>query len=155
MIKIGKFSRGDLFLRIKKISRVGVILIIIYLLISLIINLFGELGGISITSILIIAPLSGITQELYFRCSLQVVFEQHYSYRTANIIQSIFFIWWHLRLFLEHFHPLAWLGLVAGLGFFGLAWGFQSRKDGTILYVIILHVLGLMGQSLLIWNLSI
>ncbi len=154
--KFGGFSREDLYLSRKKISRVGVYLTIIILSIFVIIAFFGQAGGFSIETFLFTAPMSAITQELYFRCSLQVAFEriQHFSYRKANMIHSIFFIGWHLRLFLETTSPLAWIGLIVGLGFFGLVWGFQSRKDGTIFYVMVIHVFALMAQCFFLWNLG-
>ena len=155
MFKWGNFTNDELYLRRNKISKVGIFFVIAALIIFSIINVFGERGEINFLAIFIIAPLSGITQELYFRCSLQVALEQHYSFRTANILQTIFFIWWHLRLFLNYLQPIAWIGLIIGLGFYGLAWGYQSRQDGTILYVMILHVFGLIAQSLFVWNISL
>lgn len=154
LLKFGKFSRKELYLRIKKISRTGVYMTSIVLGFFVIVGFFGKFSNNPVQIFILLTPLSAITQELYFRCSLQVSFEQILSLRSSNLLQTVFFIWWHLRLFLLYPFPLAWLGLIFGLGFIGFIWGYQSRMDGTILYVMLIHIIGLIGQTLLIWDVT-
>lgn len=164
LLTVGKFSKEDLFFRWKKISKVGLMLSILLLGMFALVGLigifglgFGSFGGFSPLAFLIIAPLSGLTQELYFRSSLQVVFEKNHNLtmRTSNILQTMFFIGWHFRLFLENPNPIVILGLIIGFGFFGILWGYQSRKDGTILYTALIHAVALMLQSLFIFHVSL
>jgi len=164
LLTVGKFSKDDLFFRWKKISKPGLLLTILLLGIFTLMGFigilglgFGSFGGISPLAFFITAPLSAITQELYFRSSLQVVFEKNHNLtmRTSNIVHTVFFIGWHFRLYLENTNPLAILALIIGFGFFGILWGYQSRKDGTILYTALIHAVALMFQSLFIINVSI
>ena len=86
LLAIGNFKREDLYLRWKKPSRTGLLLtslllgiMALGLLISIFGLGFGSYSGFSPISFCIIAPLSGITQELYFRSSLQVIFEKNHK----------------------------------------------------------------------------
>jgi hypothetical protein len=155
LLTFGNYSKDDLYLRWVKPSKAGVYLIILTLISYAIIGSFGRIEYFSPLIFFIAAPLSAITQEFYFRCSLQTVFEKNHnlSRNTSNILQCLFFSVWHLRLFIEQPHPTAWLILTAGLIFYGLLWGYHSRKDHTSLYVILLHTFGLMLHSIFVWEL--
>lgn len=153
LLKFGNFSRQDLLLRWKHISRAGVFLLFIVIMSYGVIGLYGTFRGFFPYSFFIVGPLSAITQELYFRGSLQAIFEKNlnFSRHKSNILQNLFFIGWHLRLYLETDTPMGTLVLILGFGYFGLIWGYQSRKDGSLLYVLLIHIIGLMGHSLFIW----
>jgi membrane protease YdiL (CAAX protease family) len=147
------YSLPDCFLEVKKISIKGFFMLFLSIAITLPSMLpFGKYIGWNWLQGLIYAPISGITQELFFRSTLLPVIliltkEKKY---TAIILHTILFGIWHMGIFwiAPWFIGIA-VVLVPVLA--GFLWAMQTIRDGTVFYAIFTHSLILIISSLFIW----
>lgn len=148
------FSYKDIFLQVKSISRGGWIALGVATL-----ALVGPLAssryeGVHWIPLLVYAPLSGISQELFFRASLLPIIQRLCGGKTwsALILHAMLFGLWHV--------PLAYLAAPASISpwmaalllFFvtslaGLAWGWQVLRDQTVVWTMLHHTLLLMVMT--------
>ncbi len=147
------FSRQDLFLQLKPISKPGgIALALATVLIAAPLSLSSWVG-VRWLPLLVYAPLSGITQELFFRGSLLPAIQRLCGGRSwlPLILQAVLFGLWHV--------PLAYLAApispwVAVLALFvvttlaGIAWGWQAQHDRTVAWTMLDHTFMLMLMSL-------
>lgn len=92
---------------------------------------------------LVYAPANGISQELFFRSALIPATLATFKKRTTLvlILHSILFGLWHIGpLFLGTPAPIvAAIMLVPFLS--GIGWGWQVKRDGTVVWAMIQHSL--------------
>src|SRR4030042_639097 len=142
-------TRQDLYLQVQSISKRGWIALGLATL-----ALIGPLAtspwvGVRWLPLLVYAPLSGITQELFFRASLLPAIQRLCGGKTWSslVLHAVLFGLWHV--------PLAYLAApispwVAVLALFvvtslaGLAWGWQVQHDRTVVWTMLHHSLLLM-----------
>jgi len=147
------FNRHELFLQLKPISKGGWVALGLATL-----ALAGPLAtshwvGVRWLPLLVYAPLSGITQELFFRAGLLPAIQRLCGGRTWSslVLHAVLFGLWHV--------PLAYLAApispwVAVLALFvvtslaGLVWGWQVQQDRTVVWTVLHHTLLLMVMSL-------
>jgi membrane protease YdiL (CAAX protease family) len=103
----------------------------------------GVWQGWSWMAALVYAPASGIAQELFFRAALLPAVEWTLKGRPglALIVHSALFGLWHIGpLFLG---APAWAVLAVMLVPFlsGIGWGWQVRRDRTVLWAMLQHSL--------------
>lgn len=137
-------SRSDCYLQVKPLSRKGLLVLIgIFILALSAVLPFGVWQGWNWRGALLLAPASGISQELFFRAALlpamQVIFPKH-PWR-ALLVHSTFFGLWHIApLFLGA--PI-WAVIAVMLVPFisGIGWGWQVQTDRTVLWAMVQHSL--------------
>jgi hypothetical protein len=97
-------------------------------------------------AILIYAPASALGQELYFRGALLGALTQMGATRGRRAVglQALAFALWHLRAF-HVVKPGLALVVLGGTCAAGALWGWQARRDGTLLYAFAQHLLFLLA----------
>ena len=147
------FEPKQCYLRVARISRAGLVVLAAFSVMLVPILLSGEWVGWNWLSVLIYAPASGIAQELFFRATMLPVFLMLLRGRPllAVFLHSVLFAIWHV--------PLAFITapvpgavaviLVTFLG--GMAWGWQTQRDGTLIWAVLQHCLFLMAMGLFEW----
>jgi len=97
---------------------------------------------ISMSRLLLFAPLSALEQELYFRGVLLSVLLRTMpaAPRRAVGLQAMLFAGWHLRALRVATLPVALVALL-GVTVAGFVWGWQVRRDGTVWYAAAEHAL--------------
>jgi hypothetical protein len=91
-------------------------------------------------AVLVYAPASALGQELYFRGALLAVLGQIGAARgrRAVALQALAFAVWHVRAFRVVAPGLALLAL-SGTFVAATMWGWQTRRDGTLIYACLQH----------------
>jgi membrane protease YdiL (CAAX protease family) len=143
---------SDLFLRVAPISKAGLFSLAIFTPFLAPILLTGGYIGWNWISVLIYAPASGISQELFFRATLLPVFIKVFGGRPllAIVLHSVLFAAWHLPpILMTNSSGVLPITLVTFLG--GLAWGWQIYKDKTVIWAMAHHSLFLMAMALFEW----
>lgn len=143
----------ELYLHRAPISKKGFIALAITLLALPPIIFSGQWVGWNWFNGLIDAPISGIAQELFFRSALLPVFIKKFNNRInlAIFLHSIPFGLWHIGvIFLAPWYGAIFVMLIPFLC--GLAWGWQVQHDGTIFYLLILHISILIINSMFIFG---
>ena len=146
------YSPADLYLRVAPISRAGIAALAAFSPFLVPILLTGDWIGWNWTSVLIYAPASGISQELFFRATLLPVFVMFFRRKPllAIVLHSLTFGLWHLPLALiTDPSGAAAITLVPLVG--GLAWGWQVWRDKTVVWAMVHHTLFLMAMALFEW----
>ena len=152
LIRMG-FTPQELYLQVRRVSKRGWLALGIATL-----ALVGPLAtstwvGIRWVPLLIYAPLSGITQELFFRSSLLPAIERLCGTKSwsALLLHAILFGLWHVPLAYLAAPISPWIAVVALFGvttLAGLAWGWQVQHDETVVWTMAHHTLLLMVMSL-------
>lgn len=147
------YTRRDLFLQFQPVSKRGWIALGIATL-----ALAGPLSmsqwtGVRWLPLLVYAPLSGVTQELFFRSSLLPVILRLCGGKTwlALILHAILFGFWHVPLAYLAAPISPWIAVSALFtvtSSAGLAWGWQAQHDHTVAWTMAHHTLLLMVMSL-------
>lgn len=100
------------------------------------------------------APASALAQELFFRSALLPALTKGLGGRSqlALPIHCLIFVAYHLRTFtsIGAIGPSIGVGLVLFLA--GLAWGWESQKDRTVLWTSVQHSMFLAAMSLYTWR---
>lgn len=153
----GGFSPGQLYLRLAPLSQPGArVLAAQFLVLAVVVlpvALTGGWIGFHPLAFLLFAPLGALAQETFFRAALLPALDAALAprRRLALGLQALLFSLWHV--------PLAWLAApvaplpavisVAVVTFFaGLGWGWQVRRDRTLVWAFAQHSLFLMVMSL-------
>lgn len=149
------FRRQDCFLEINPISKTGAIALGSIFLYLPIILITGTWKGFDILEVLLIAPISGFCQELFFRgvlfpMLLKTFDQKENPFKWAVSIHSIFFGIWHIGVI--------WIAPIQGAIFviliptlFSILWAWQVQKDGTLVYITIIHIVVLVIMSFFTW----
>jgi len=147
------FTRRELYLGIRPISRKGWITLGLATL-----ALAGPLAtspwiGVRWLNLLVYAPLSGVTQELFFRASLLPAIQKLCGSKTWSslILHAFLFGLWHVPLAYLAAPISPWVAVVALFvvtALAGLAWGWQVQHDRTVVWTMLHHSLLLMVMSL-------
>jgi membrane protease YdiL (CAAX protease family) len=104
---------------------------------------FGAWKGWDWIASLVYAPAGAIAQELFFRSALLPTVQLWLKKRRAAalIVHSILFALWHIGpLFLGAPVPIVAAILLVPL-LSGIGWGWQVRRDGTVVWAMIQHSL--------------
>lgn len=137
-------TRDDCYLRIRRPSLAGVIvLIVIFVVAASVVLPFGEWQGWNWKAALFLAPLGGISQELYFRAALLPLMLLLLPNRPwlALVLHSVLFGFWHIGpLFVGA--PVWGVLAVMFVPFLcGIGWGWQVKHDRTVFWAIVQHSL--------------
>jgi membrane protease YdiL (CAAX protease family) len=137
-------SRQDCYLELRKLSWPGfAVLAGIFVLGLAAVLPVSRWQGWNWTAVLVYAPASGISQELFFRSSLLPALRMALPKRRglALVVHSILFGLWHIGpLFLGA--PLWAVLAVMFVPFIsGLGWGWQVERDGTVVWAMLQHSL--------------
>jgi membrane protease YdiL (CAAX protease family) len=137
-------SREECYLQPAPLSGKGLaVLVAIFVLASATVLPVGVWQGWDWLAALVYAPASGISQELFFRSALLPAMMVLFPGRPglSLLAHSLLFGLWHIGpLFLGA--PL-WVVLAIMFVPFvcGIGWGWQVRRDGTVVWAMIQHSL--------------
>ncbi len=153
LLLAGGFRPRDCYLRPARISGKGFLVLALFLLALVPIFLSARWAGWDWQAGLVIAPLSGIGQELFFRSSLLPVLTKLMRRPgLALLLHAVLFALWHVPLALRT-APLAGAIAVTVVTFLGgLVWGWQVQHDRTVYWAMGQHVLYLVLMSLFTWG---
>jgi membrane protease YdiL (CAAX protease family) len=148
------FSPGECYLRIGSISKKGLALLLSFFIVLLPILLSGRWVGWNWTAGLIYAPLSGITQELFFRASLLPITIELFKHNRflAIIVQSALFAIWHIPHVVTTAPPMGAIAVVIVTFIGGIVWGWQVQHDRTVYWAMCQHIVYLILMSLFVWK---
>jgi membrane protease YdiL (CAAX protease family) len=137
----------ELGVRLAPLSHEGAAVLALMLLFIPGAALAGRIQPLDWLDDLVYAPTSALAQELYFRGALLAALSRlsRGDARLAITVQAGIFALWHLRAFAVATIPQA-VGVLALSLLAGLLWGWQVRRDGTILYSFLEHTLFLIVQ---------
>lgn len=150
LIRIGIPPR-DLFLRVALPSRVGAALLGLLLAFIPGALLADRVQPLAALDDLVYAPLSALSQELYFRSALLVALtylcrgRSRAGMHLALALQAGIFALWHARAFTV-VALLPALGVLVLAFIAGLAWGAQVQRDRTLVWCTLEHTLFLIVQ---------
>jgi hypothetical protein len=103
---------------------------------------------------LVYAPASGFAQELYFRSALLPALVKRWGGHRwpALVLHGLIFVAYHWRTFssIGAIGPSVAVGMVLFLA--GLAWGWESQRDRTVLWTVVQHSIFLAAMSLYTWG---
>jgi hypothetical protein len=113
----------------------------------------GGWAGIDLRLILIDAPVDAIAQELYFRAALlpALLLAMPRAPRLALGLQALIFAVYHVGMF--RVAP-AGAAVSAMLVTFlaGIGWGWQVKRDGTVIWAMVHHTLLQIILKLFVWS---
>jgi membrane protease YdiL (CAAX protease family) len=138
------WSRQECFLVAGRLSRAGFLVLagVFVFALSAILPVM-EYRGWSWTAALVLAPASGIAQELFFRSSLLPAFRRMLPGRPgwALVGHALLFGLWHIGpLFVGA--PFWAVLAIMGVPFLcGLGWGWQVQRDRTVAWAMVQHSL--------------
>jgi hypothetical protein len=147
------YKRQELYLQIEPVSKKGWVALGLATLALLGPLPFSQWVGVRWIPLLIYAPLSGITQELFFRASLLPAIQGLCGTRTWRplIMHAILFGLWHVPLAYLAAPISPWVAVVSIFvvtSLAGLAWGWQVQHDRTVVWTMVHHTILLMVMSL-------
>jgi membrane protease YdiL (CAAX protease family) len=137
-------SSQDCFLTLKPISTKGFLVLVAIAIFALSAMLpFGVWQGWSWMAALVFAPMSGISQELFFRSALLPAMRSILKNKPfiALLFHSVLFGLWHIGpLFMGA--PIGAVIAIMLVPFIsGLGWGWQVVRDRTVIWAMIQHSL--------------
>lgn len=145
LLLMSGFKREDCYLRFSWISWVGlgVYVLMLSLMIPVVLTGIKSVNWVGWNWVMMIyAPASAISQELFFRSTLLPALRRAFLDRAflALIISSLMFALYHMGMFL-----VAPVGVAAGalvVTFIaGMGWGWQVGRDRTVLWAMVHHTL--------------
>ena len=147
------FTRKDVYMRFTQPSLKSVITLFLFGLVIIPILATSHRVNFDFQAFFIIAPLSAIGQEFFFRSTLlSSLTKVLKNDKSALIIHSILFSLWHLPLTIKY-APLGGIIAVFLVTFIGgIVWGWVAKRDKTIVWVLIQHSIYLMVMSLFAWS---
>lgn len=137
-------TRQDCYLPLKPLSLCGFSVLAAVFMFALVAILpFSVWQGWSWKAALLLAPASGISQELFFRSSLlptmQVIFKKRQG--LALILHSILFGLWHIGPLFVGAPIWAVIAVMVVPFLSGLGWGWQVSRDRTVIWAMVQHSL--------------
>jgi len=153
LLKSG-FTAQELYLYRAKISLKGFLLLTIFLIALVPILLTGEWIGFDPVQMLLIAPIGGITQELFFRACLLPFLIHLFEGRSfiALIVHACLFSIWHIPLVFSQAPLTGAIGVTFVTLIGGMIWGGQVQLDKTIYWAMGQHIIYLMLMSMFTWG---
>ena len=137
-------KREDCFLVFHPISRKGfaVLTVVFVFALSTMLPVMVWKGW-SWTAALILAPATGIAQELFFRSTLLPTLRHVFSRdsRLALILHSVLFGFWHIGPLFVGAPAWAVIAVMAVPFLSGIGWGWQVVHDRTVIWAMIQHSL--------------
>jgi membrane protease YdiL (CAAX protease family) len=143
LLSVGN-SRQECFLILKPISKVGfAVLFAIFIFALSAILPFGVWQGWSWMPALVYAPLSGISQELFFRSALLPAMRSTFNRKPllALFVHSLLFGLWHIGPLFIGAPVIIVISIMFVPFLSGIGWGWQVEKDGTVVFAMIQHSL--------------
>jgi membrane protease YdiL (CAAX protease family) len=137
-------GRDRLYLRAGRISWQGfAVLAAIFVFALAAVLPVGKWGGWNWRAALILAPAGGVAQELFFRATLLPAIEMAWRGRAgrALILHSLLFSLWHIGPLFVGAPVWAVLAVMAVPFLSGIGWGWQVRRDRTVIWAMIQHSL--------------
>jgi len=137
-------SPQDCHLRLRRPSTAGIAILVVILVFALSAVLpFGQFQGWNWMAALVLAPVAGVSQELFFRSSLLPAMQfilRGRPWRALFFHSTLFGIWHIAPLFLGA--PLWAVFAVMLVPFIcGIGWGWQVQRDRTIVWAMVQHSL--------------
>lgn len=147
------FQRQELFLRLGRLSKKGLLALLITAPLMLPVFLSGTWGGISWNDLLVYAPGTAIGQELFFRCALFPLFLRLLPGRLglAIFLAALLHGLWHVGPISTGAPWYGSLSVMAVPFLASLAWNWQVKHDRTFIWVMIYHLLIDQAMSLFVW----
>ena len=154
VLVVAGFTKRDCYLRVAPVSRRGLmfLLALTFLVVGSMLPFF-RWRGFDWVALLIYAPATAVSQELFFRSTLLPALTRSLKARPtlALLVHAALFGIWHAGVF--RFAPF-------GVGMFvilvptisGLVWGWQARKDDTVLWAMLQHIVVQMFMRLSNWG---
>ena len=139
------FSTEDCYLRLRRLSWAGLAVLVAIAVLALAAVLpFGAWQGWNWLAAMVYAPADGIAQELFFRSALLPAMHQALKRERralALLLHALLFGLWHIApLFMGA--PLWAVAAVMLVPFVcGIGWGWQVRRDQTVVWAMIQHSL--------------
>jgi membrane protease YdiL (CAAX protease family) len=137
-------SRSDLFLRVAPLSRQGFAVLAGLFAVGLAVVVpFGVWEGWNWMQALVYAPASGVSQELFFRAALLPALLAMLKERPglALVLHAALFGLWHMGPFFVGAPIWAAVAVVVVPTVTGIGWGWQVKRDRTVLWAMIQHSL--------------
>jgi membrane protease YdiL (CAAX protease family) len=137
-------SRRECFLVVERLSRRGfAVLAAVFVFALAAILPFTVWRGWSWTAALVYAPASGVSQELFFRAALLPAMQVALRRRPglALIVHSALFGLWHIGPLFLGAPPWAVAAVMLVPFLSGIGWGWQVRRDRTVLWAMVQHSL--------------
>jgi membrane protease YdiL (CAAX protease family) len=147
VLLLAGFRPEECFLRPAGLSRAGAGVLAAVTLLMVPILATGRWSGWDWFAVLVAAPASGVTQELYFRSALLPVLLRWLSNKPALLVHAAVFALWHLRMLTQMPVPVALVSL-AVMFLAGTGWGWQALRDHTVVWAMAQHSLFLMVMAL-------
>jgi membrane protease YdiL (CAAX protease family) len=154
VLLVAGFQRQECYLRFAKISRTGLALLVASFPFIPLILMTGHWTGWNWMAALLFAPMSGISQELFFRAALLPVLLVNFKMKPslALLIHSLLFALWHI----PRASLTAPLGGVIGVAVVtlisGWLWGKQVQRDRTVVWLMGYHSMLLIVNSFFTWG---
>jgi membrane protease YdiL (CAAX protease family) len=143
-LRAGGFRREELFLRLAPVSGLGLAVLTGIFVFALVAILpFGVWKGWHWQAALVLAPASGISQELFFRSALFPLFLRILPGRPllALTMHSALFGLWHIGPLFIGAPVGAVLAIMVVPFLCGLGWGWAVRRDRTVVWAMVQHSL--------------
>jgi len=153
ILQVSGFKKEEFFLTYHPPSKKGGLALIATFLVLIPMIITSHWRGWNLYYSLIEAPISGITQELFFRATLLPFCMEKFkgNNRRGILVHSILFSVWHIGVF--------WTApIIAGIFvclvpfFAGLVWGWEAQRDKTIFWTILTHTFILIISSFFMWE---
>jgi membrane protease YdiL (CAAX protease family) len=137
-------TREECFLVFRSISKAGFVVLVLVFVFALSSMLpVMEWVGWSWKAALILAPASGIAQELFFRSTLLPTLRRLFTGRPwlALVVHAVLFGFWHIGPLFVGAPVWAVIAVMAVPFLSGIGWGWQVVHDRTVIWAMIQHSL--------------
>ena len=137
-------SLPDCFLRLERLSRAGLaVLSAVFVLALAAVLPIGEWKGWDWHAALVLAPATGVSQELFFRAALLPVLQRVWKRRPARalVVHSLLFGLWHIAPIFLGAPIWAVVAVILVPFVCGIGWGWQVQRDGTVIWAMLQHSL--------------
>lgn len=149
------FSTRDCYLRFTPISKKGAVLYAVTFLLWLAMVIpTGGKPHWDWLSVFVYAPATSVTQELFFRSALLPLLLTIFkgNFKAALIAHSFLFGIWHMGVFTTNAPISIAIIVVMVPMFFSMAWGWQTQRDGTVVWAILHHTSLQIVMRLFTWG---
>ena len=144
VLLLSGMTREECFLVFRSISKAGfVVLVLVFVFALSSILPVMEWVGWSWKAALILAPASGIAQELFFRSTLLPTLRRVFIRRPglALVLHAVLFGLWHIGPLFVGAPVWAVIAVMAVPFLSGIGWGWQVVHDRTVIWAMIQHSL--------------
>jgi membrane protease YdiL (CAAX protease family) len=147
----------DCYLKFAPISKPSILVyaVLLFLMLPVVITGLqsGGWAGIDWRLIFINAPIDAISQELFFRAALlpALLLVMPRKPRFALVLHAMIFAFYHIGMF-RVAPPGAAVSALFLTFLIGLGWGWQVKRDGTIVWAMIHHTILQIILKLFAWG---